>query len=160
MIRACRSSDAARICEIYNHYVLETVVTFEEAPVAAADMAGRIGNIVASFPWLVWEEGGAVGGFAYAGPWHARSAYRYSVESTIYLAPDRAGRGIGTQLYAALLSDLGARGLRCAIAGIALPNAASVRLHEKLGFTKVGQLAEVGWKFERWIDVGYWELIL
>jgi len=160
MIRTCQPADAARICEIYNHYVRETVVSFEETPVSEDDMAARIERIVERFPWLVWEEGGTVAGYAYAGPWHARSAYRYTVESTIYLAPDRVRRGVGGRLYEALIRDLESRGLRCVIAGIALPNPASVALHEKLGFVKVGQLDDVGFKHERWIDVGYWELIL
>lgn len=160
MIRTCQASDAARICEIYNHYVRDTVVTFEEAPVSSDDMMRRIEAISARLPWLVWEQDGAVLGYAYAGPWHARSAYRYSVESTIYLATDAAGRGIGTRLYGALISALRDGGIRCALAGIALPNPASVSLHEKLGYSKVGLFRDVGFKFDRWIDVGYWELIL
>jgi len=160
MIRTCQASDAARICEIYNYYVRDTVVTFEEAPVSSDDMVRRIETISARFPWLVWEEDGAVLGYAYAGSWHARSAYRYSVESTIYLAADAAGRGIGTRLYGALISALRDGGIRCVLAGIALPNPASVSLHEKLGYSKVGLFRDVGFKFDRWIDVGYWELIL
>ena len=159
-VRACQESDAARICEIYNHFVLNTVVTFEEVPVSEDDILERMRKVRATLPWLVAEQQGAVVGYAYAAAWHARSAYRHSVESTIYLMPDACGRGVGTRLYSALLDELKARGLHCVIGGIALPNPASVALHEKLGFAKVGHLTEVGRKFGRWIDVGYWETLL
>lgn len=160
MIRPCTVGDAAAVCDVYNHYVRNTVVTFEETAVSAEEMAGRIETTVRRFPWLVHEERGAVIGYAYASPWKTRSAYRFAVESTIYLAPGCTGRGIGTGLYSALLAELRARSLHCAIGGIALPNPASVALHEKLGFEPVARFAEVGWKFGAWIDVGYWERIL
>lgn len=159
-IRACRESDAARICEIYNHFVRNTIVTFEEVPVSEGDILERIRKVTSKLPWLVCEEQGSVAGYAYAATWHARSAYRHSVESTIYLAPDFCGRGVGTRLYSALLEELKARSIHCVIGGVALPNPASIALHEKLGFSKVGHLTDVGRKFDRWIDVGYWELIL
>ena len=158
--RACLESDAPRICEIYNHFIRNTVVTFEEVPVGDDDILERIRNVTSKLPWLVCEEQGNVAGYAYATAWHARSAYRHSVESTIYLAPDCCGRGIGTRLYSALLEELKVRSIHCVIGGVALPNPASIALHEKLGFSKVGHLTEVGRKFGRWIDVGYWELIL
>ena len=160
MIRACTAADAAAICVIYNHYVLDTVITFEEAPVSTADMAQRIADVTAHFPWLVAEEGNAIAGYAYATPWKARSAYRLSVESTVYVAPGQMGRGVGTALYRELLDALRKLGVHCAVGGIALPNAASIALHEKLGFKKIGQFVEIGRKFDRWVDVGYWELIL
>jgi phosphinothricin acetyltransferase len=160
MIRACIAADAAAIAEIYNHYVRETVVTFEETPVSAAEMAQRIGDIGARFPWLVSEEGDAVVGWAYAAAWKTRSAYRFSVETTVYLATGHQGRGIGTALYRTLLDELRARGLHSAVGGIALPNPSSVALHEKLGFRKIAHFAEVGRKFDGWVDVGYWQLIL
>jgi L-amino acid N-acyltransferase YncA len=158
-IRPVRQSDAPQYCEIYNYYVRETVITFEEQPVDRAGMERRIVETSAMFPWLVAEHGGVFAGCAYATSWKTRSAYRYAVESSVYLAPDATGRGIGTELYAALLAELRARGLHCAIGGIALPNPASIALHEKLGFRKIGEFAEVGWKLGRWIDVGYWELV-
>ena len=160
MIRTCLPTDAAAVCEIYNHYVRDTVVTFEETPPAVAEMAQRIAEIGAQFPWLVLEDAGVVIGYAYASTWKTRSAYRFAVESTIYLAPQSTGRGRGFGLYAALLADLRRRNFHSVIGGIALPNPASVSLHEKLGFKKIGSFTEVGWKFERWVDVGYWELIL
>jgi phosphinothricin acetyltransferase len=108
----------------------------------------------------VWEEDGAIAGYAYATEWKERSAYRFSVESTVYVAPGLAGRGIGTRLYEALLAELQRRKVHCVIGGISLPNDASVALHERLGFVKIGHFKEVGWKFDRWVDVGYWELVL
>jgi len=159
MIRACTAADSAAIAEIYNHYVRETVVTFEETPVAPAEMAQRIADVGARFPWLAWDDGGTVAGYAYAAAWKTRAAYRHSVETTIYLAPSHIGRGIGSKIYGALLDEVRERGFHSAIGGVALPNAASVALHEKLGFNKVAQFAEVGRKFDRWIDVAYWQLI-
>ena len=160
MIRPATTADAAAIAAIYNHYILHTIVTFEEEAVTAADMAGRISEITASHPWLVWAEDGKILGYAYAGKWKSRCAYRYAVESTVYLAKEATGRGLGTKLYTALISELRQAKLHCVIGGVALPNAGSVALHEKLGFTKVAHFKETGWKQNRWIDVGYWELIL
>lgn len=159
-LRKCTSADAGQICAIYNHYVLKTVVTFEEAPVQVEEMARRIADITSRYPWFVCERDGLVCGYAYAGSWKERSAYRYSVETTVYLAPDATGQGIGTLLYSALLDALRKTDAHCAVGGISLPNAASVALHEKLGFTRIGQFREIGRKFERWVDVGYWELLL
>jgi phosphinothricin acetyltransferase len=139
--------------------VRDTVVTFEEIPVSADEMARRIEDIGARFPWLVWEDGGTVVGYAYASAWKSRSAYRFAVESTIYLTTSRHRSGIGTKLYGALLAELKSRGFHTAVGGIALPNPASIALHEKLGFTKIGQFVEVGRKLGRWVDVGYWQLI-
>ena len=110
--------------------------------------------------WLVWEEDERVLGFCYASNWKARSAYRHSVESTVYVHPDYLRRGIGLRLYEALLAELRLRGIHAVIGGIALPNAASIGLHERLGFEKVAHFREVGRKFDRWIDVGYWQLCL
>jgi phosphinothricin acetyltransferase len=158
VIRPVAPSDAAAIAIIYNHYVLNTIVTFEEAPVDAAKIARRIDEIRASYPWLVAIEDDRVVGYGYAGKWKGRCAYRHTVESTVYLAPDAFGRGLGTSLYAALLEDLPLRNVHAVIGGIALPNPASVALHEKFGFRKSGEFKEVGRKFGRWIDVGYWQL--
>ncbi len=159
MMRPCTTADAAAICDIYNHYVRKTVITFEEVPVPTAEMAQRILDVTARFPWLVAEEGDAIVGYAYAAPWKVRSAYRFSVETTVYVAPNHLGRGFGTALYRELLDALRKLDVHCAVGGIALPNAASVALHENLGFKNIGQFVEIGRKFDRWIDVGYWELI-
>jgi L-amino acid N-acyltransferase YncA len=161
MLRAATIADAAAIADIYNHYVVNTIITFEEEAVPVSEMAARITEILgAGLPWFVWEESGRVLGYAYAGKWKSRCAYRYSVESSIYLAKEATGRGLGTKLYVALIDALRAKGIHSIIGGIALPNPASVGISEKLGFQKIGQFKEVGWKFEKWIDVGYWELIL
>ena len=161
MIRAATAADAAAIAAIYNHYIRDSIVTFEEQPVAPAEMANRIAEVAAAaLPWLVVERDGAVAGYARATKWRPRSAYRYSVETTIYLGPQHVGAGLGTGLYRELLAQLKGRGLHLAIGGVALPNDASVALHERLGFRKVAHFAEVGFKFGRWIDVAYWQLAL
>ena len=159
-IRPCKTADAAVIAAIYNSYVRDTVITFEETPVGADEMARRITETTARFPWLAWDDGGTVIGWAYATAWKARSAYRFSVETTVYVAASHQGRGIGAALYGALIEDLRARKLHSAVGGIALPNPASIALHEKFGFKKIAHFAEVGRKFDRWVDVGYWQLIL
>jgi L-amino acid N-acyltransferase YncA len=160
MIRPAITADAAAICAIYNHYVLETTITFEEAAVTPAEMESRISETLASLPWLVWEDGAAIQGFAYASKWKGRCAYRHSAEVTVYLDPKSIGRGLGSRLYEALLLNLRQRNFHTVIGGIALPNPASVALHEHLGFRKVAHFEQVGWKLGRWIDVGYWQLLL
>jgi phosphinothricin acetyltransferase len=160
MLRACQPSDAPRICEIYNHYVRETVITFEEKDVSEQEMARRIEDVTHQYPWLVWEQSGSIAGYAYATAWKARSAYRFSVESTVYIAPNCTRRGGGMQLYRALVAELRRRNVHTVIGGIALPNEASIALHEKLGFAEIGRFKDVGWKLGRWVDVGYWQLIL
>jgi L-amino acid N-acyltransferase YncA len=160
MIRDASTADAAAICAIYNHYIVTTVITFEEEPLSQADMAARISDITRAYPWLVYVENGSVIGYAYAGKWKARSAYRHTAEITVYLDHTATGRGIGSQLMAELLSRLRAQGVHAAVGGVALPNPQSVALHEKFGFKPVGRFHEVGYKFGNWIDVGYWELLL
>lgn len=160
-IRAAGAADAARICSLYNHYIAHTSISFEEAPVTPADMAQRIADVnAAQLPWLVLLEGEVLIGYAYATKWRVRPAYRYAVETSIYLDPLYARQGGGRQLYEVLLSELRQRQLHMAIGGIALPNQASVRLHERFGFRKVAHFSEVGRKFEQWVDVGYWQLQL
>ena len=161
MIRPALASDSDAIARIYNHYIRDTTVTFAETQVSAQEMAIRIDELyAASLPWLVLELDGQVIGYTYAGKWKGRCAYRFSVESTVYLDPAHTGRGLGTSLYAALFAALRDKGMHVVIGGIALPNAASVALHERLGLEKVAHFKEVGFKFERWIDVGYWQLKL
>ena len=157
MIRPVTLYDAPAIAAIYNPFVLGTAVTFEEAAVTPEEMTQRIAALTKTHPWLVFETGGSVAGYAYASAWKTRSAYRLTVESAIYVDMERHRKGIGSQLYSALLTELSMKGIHAVLGGIALPNAASVALHERLGFEKVGQLREVGWKLGRWVDVGYWE---
>jgi phosphinothricin acetyltransferase len=157
MIRPALASDAQALADIYNPFVLGTTITFEEVAVTPQEMTARIETVLPALPWLVIEVQGQVAGYAYATPWKTRSAYRRTVESAIYVAPSHAGQGLGTRLYEALLAELKQLGVHAVLGGIALPNEASVALHERLGFEKVGQLREVGWKLQRWVDVGYWE---
>lgn len=160
-IRPATLDDAAAICAIYNPYVAGTTISFEEEPVSPGDMAQRIADVQATgLPWLAAQAGGQLVGYAYATKWRARPAYRTSVESSVYVDAAEAGQGIGTGLYRALLDELRQRGVHMVIGGIAQPNAASVVLHERLGFRKVAYFSEVGRKFGRWVDVGYWELRL
>ena len=158
MIRDATPGDAARIAEIYNHYVLHTIVTFEEEPVATEEMAARMDEVrAASLPWIVAEVAGNVAGFAYASKWKGRCGYRFSTEVTVYLDQEAGGRGLGSALYGKLFPMLVERRVHAAMGGIALPNRASVALHEKFGMQKVAHFNEVGFKFGAWIDVGYWQ---
>ena len=158
--RDCVPRDAPAICAIYNPYVAQATVTFEEVAVSTRQMKRRIVEVTRRLPWIVCEHNGAVLGYAYATAWKPRSAYRHSVETTIYLDRNLTGRGIGTELYRTLLARLSELDVHCVVGGIALPNAASVALHEKLGFVKVAQFRQIGLKFGQWIDVGYWQLTL
>ena len=160
-IRDAVADDAKAIAAIYNPFIANTTISFEEEPVSDAAMAQRIADVQAGgLPWLVAQQDGKVVGYAYATKWRVRHAYRFSVESSVYLAPECAGKGLGTALYTALLEQLAQRGCHLVIGGIALPNEASVALHEKMGYEKVAHFREVGFKFGRWLDVGYWQLLL
>lgn len=161
MIRDATVADAPAIAAIYNHYVEHTIITFETTAVADEDIAARIAATTGGgYPWLVAEESDAVVGYAYATQWSGRCAYRYSAESSVYLAPDAAGRGLGSALYGRLIPQLAGAGMHVVIGGIALPNAPSIALHEKVGMRKVAHFCEVGHKFGEWIDVGYWQMEL
>jgi L-amino acid N-acyltransferase YncA len=160
-IRDATGDDAGPITSIYNHFVLTTSISFEEAAVPVHEMAQRIADVqAAGLPWVIAEVDGVIAGYAYATKWRVRHAYRFSVESSVYLAPESAGKGIGTALYRALLDLLRDGGYHLVIGGITLPNDASIALHEKMGFEKVAHYSEVGFKFQRWIDVGYWQINL
>jgi L-amino acid N-acyltransferase YncA len=159
-VRAAAEHDAPSLARIYNHYITDSIVTFEEEPVETGEMEARIEAIrSSSLPWFVAVEGSAIVGYAYASAWKPRRGYRFSVEVTVYLDPACARRGIGSKLYSRLLPALASAGFHSAMGGIALPNDASVRLHEKFGFDKVAHFKESGMKFGQWIDVGYWQLL-
>lgn len=160
MIREAQPTDAAGICAVYNPYVLGTKVTFEEQALTPEAMRDRIIEITAVLPWLVVEEDGEIAAYAFAAPWKGIAAYRYSVGTTIYVADQWRRTGRGTKIYRALIERLREREIHCALAGILLPNPGSVALHEALGFKKAAHFHQVGWKFEQWIDVGYWQLSL
>jgi phosphinothricin acetyltransferase len=152
--------DAAACAAIYAPSVEGSATSFEERPPDAAEMAARIAAYAATHPWLVAEDGGEVVGYAYACPFQQRPAYRWSASVSVYVAAGRAGQGLGRALYTELLARLRRQGFRNACAGITLPNAASVGLHESLGFEPVGVNREVGWKHGAWRDVGWWQLQL
>lgn len=159
MIRPATIEDAETITEIYNHYVLNTIVTFENCSHAPATLRERMARIERlNLPWIVAEDRGEVVGYAYANRWRDRDAYKKSVEISVYLHPDFTGKGWGSELMGALLKDVKERGYHVAIGGIALPNTQSVALHEKFGMEKVAHFEQVGLKFNRWIDVGYWQI--
>jgi len=161
MIRPATASDASAIARIYNYYIQNTVITFEEQIVSADEIAGRIEAVTSvSLPWLVAEDAGQITGYAYATKWRPRSAYRFSVELTVYLDPECVGKGLGSQLYTALFALLKDKGVHSVIGGVAQPNPASTALHEKFGMTKVAHFTEVGFKFGKWVDVGYWQATL
>lgn len=161
VIRDAVAGDAARMAEIYEHYVRETVVTFEIDDVPADVIGSRAARVQgAGRPWLVIEDGGVVQGFAYGAPFRDRTAYRHSVETSVYLDKDAVRRGLGLAVYRAVIERLQGTDVHAAVALVALPNAGSMALHERLGFTHAGTLHEVGRKFDRWIDVGYWQLAL
>ena len=160
MIRDIKPADSPEIIEIYNYYILNTTVTFEEKAVTAADMVGRITEITEKYPWLVYELNGKIIGYAYASAWKSRCAYKHSVETTVYLQNGLSGKGYGTELYTELLSRLQKQSLHAIIGGVALPNDGCIALHQKFRFEKVAQFKEVGFKLDKWIDVTYWQKIL
>lgn len=161
-IRPATPHDAPALADLYNHYIRHSIITFEEEPVSAQAMAIRLKKVQQEqgLPWLVAEHQGQLLGYSYASQWKERQAYRYTVEGTLYLQPTAQGQGLGSRLYQQLLEQLQALGKRQFIGVIALPNDASVALHEKLGMVKVAHFHQVGFKFERWIDVGYWQKAL
>lgn len=161
MIRDITPEDAAQVCNIYNYYIENTPISFEENTISINEMQNRIEQVTTDYPWLVYEENHEILAYAYANRWKPRSAYRFTLESTIYASPNMPkGKGIGSKLYQQLFAELDQRYVRSVMAVIALPNDASVGLHEKMGFKKVAHFKEVGFKQDRWIDVGYWQRLL
>ena len=160
IVRLASAGDAAAIAAVYAPYVTDSFVSFETDPPDEAEMRRRIEGGGACHPWLVAELDGRIAGYASASPFRPRAAYRYAVETSVYLAPDRCGRGVGRTLYARLLDLLERQGFVQAIGAISLPNEASVRLHEALGFTAAGVYRQVGWKCGGWRDVGLWQRAL
>lgn len=155
LIRAVLPEDAPQIAAIYAEAVLHGLGTFEETPPSTEEMAGRMRAVaVHALPWLVAEVDGRLLGYAYAAPFRPRAAYRYTVEDTVYVAPDAKGRGVGAALLDAVIARCTARGLRQLLAAIGdSDNAGSIRLHEACGFQRAGVLPAVGFKHGRWVDV-------
>ena len=159
-LRLATADDAAAIASIYAPYVTASAVSFETEPPDEAEMRARIAAGGALYAWLAACEADRVLGYAYATAFRARPAYRFTVETTVYLDPTAQGRGIGRSLYTALIPLLEAQGFTQAIAAITLPNAPSVRLHESLGFAQAGIYREVGYKLGEWRSVGLWQRAL
>jgi phosphinothricin acetyltransferase len=155
-IRAACERDAAEILAIYAPNVRDAFVSFELEVPSLAEMRSRIAATLVSHPWLVCEEGGKVLGYAYGSRHRERLAYQWSADVSCYVHAPARGRGVGKSLYTELLRALREQGFRNAYAGIALPNAASVRLHESVGFEPVGVYRGVGFKQGEWRDVGWW----
>lgn len=159
-IRLATAADAAAVADIYAPSVAAASTSFELEPPDAGQMQQRIVETLATYPWLVCEEDGRVIGYAYAGQHRTRAAYQWSVDSAVYIRDGCRGRGVGHGLYTSLFRILCEQGFYNAYAGITLPNAASVALHEAVGFRPVGVYRKVGFKHGAWHDVGWWHLAL
>jgi L-amino acid N-acyltransferase YncA len=160
LIRLATEADAEQIQAIYGPVVSNTTISFETKPPTMAEMRQRISTVLEHYPWLVYEQQGQVLGYVYAGKHHARLAYQWSVDVSVYIHADARRLGLGRKLYTILFKLLRLQGFYNAYAGIALPNPGSVGLHEALGFTPIGVYREVGYKLGAWRDVGYWHLAL
>jgi L-amino acid N-acyltransferase YncA len=156
-IRPASPEDAAACAAIYAPYVTETAISFETVAPSAAEMAERIASSIA---WFVLADNGRVAGYAYAGRFYPRAAYRWACEVSVYLEHGRRGTGAGRALYDVLLPHLAQRGYRTAIAGMTLPNPASEGLHRSLGFEPVGTYRNIGYKFGAWHDVAWTQRVL
>ena len=162
LIRAATADDAPALAAIYGHHCCHGLGTFEEVAPSAGDMAERLAAVQAhGLPYLVAEIDGQVAGFAYAGPFRPRAAYRYTVEDSVYLAPDRIGQGIGKALLSQVIADCEALGLRQMMAVIGdSGNTGSIGLHRSLGFELQGTMPAVGYKFGRWVDIVFMQRAL
>jgi L-amino acid N-acyltransferase YncA len=154
-VRAATARDARACAAIYAPYVTDTAITFETEPPSAAEMQRRIEAYSAGHAWLVLVDGGRVVGYAYGAPMHSRPAYRWACEVSVYLEPGRRRTGAGRALYEALFARLAERGFRMAVAGMTLPNEASVGLHRAMGFEPVGTYRRIGFKHGAWHDVAW-----
>lgn len=160
MIRPMTLLDVGQITAIYAHYVKNTVVTFDTEIPSETEMYQRMLAIIKHYPAWVCDIDGQIAGYCYAHEWKAKKAYRSTVETTIYLHPDHIAKGYGHLLMDCLIDDCRGRSFHALVACITIPNEPSVRLHEKLGFRKVSYFHEVGRKFDHWLDIADYELIL
>jgi phosphinothricin acetyltransferase len=156
-IRLALPEDAEQIAAIYAPFCIEAAVSFEYLAPTASEMAGRIRKITERLPWLVLDEDGTIAGYVYASPHRERAAYQWSVDVAAYVGADYRRRGVGSALYTALFRLLAAQGYFKAYAGVTLPNPASERLHESMGFERVGEYHGVGYKFGKWHDVRWYQ---
>jgi L-amino acid N-acyltransferase YncA len=159
-IRVAEDRDAEAIAAIYAPHVTRGLASLEERAPTPDEMRARMAAIAGAYPWLVADDDGIVLGYAYAGRFRERTAYRWAVETTIYVAAEAQRRGVGRLLYGALLDVLRKQGFVQAVAAITLPNDASIELHERAGFRRAGVYRQVGWKLGRWVDVGLWQIEL
>lgn len=159
-LRLATTADGAGCAAIYDPICRHTAISFETEAPGAAEMARRITTTLPQLPWLVSADGDTILGFAYARLYRERAAYRWAVETSVYVADGLRGMGLGRSLYTALLAILEAQGYRTAVAGIAMPNDGSVRLHEAMGFRLVGVYPAIGYKLGAWRDVSRWHLSL
>jgi phosphinothricin acetyltransferase len=157
-VRKADLEDASAIAEICNYYINTSHATFELDPIDTTEMQRRMEEgWKAGYPFLVYENSGEVIGYAYGRQFRPRRAYLHSIEISVYIREGHHGKSIGTHLYEQLFKEIAKGDFHTIIAGISLPNDPSIRLHEKFGFSKVAHFKEVGYKFNRWIDVGYWQ---
>lgn len=156
-IRSARPDDFLAIAALTNRYITGSAIHFSYEPVTAQDLLALFEKHRARYPWIVAELDGGFAGYAKAGPWRDRAAYDWTPEAGIYIEPAFHRRGVGRALYLRLFEILREQGYHSLIAGATLPNDASVRLHESVGFVKLGQFPRVGWKMGRWWDVGFWQ---
>lgn len=157
-IRDATACDLPDILAILNREILEGIAHFGTEPMSLEELAAEFGSKT-KYPWIVAEQDGSVLGFARASPWKRRGAYANTAEVGVYVRPEFQGRGIGKAIYTDFVPRSFETGLHTLLAGISLPNPPSIRLHEAFGFRHVGTLPQVGFKFGKWIDVGYWALI-
>jgi len=160
LIRCATEADAKGILAIYAPYITDSAVSFEEEIPSEAEMAGRIRSITETYPYLVCEDGGEVAGYAYASKHRQREAYRWAAEVSVYVHPEFRGQGVASLLYSKLFSILKYQGFTCLLAGITIPNLPSIFFHEKMGFEKIGEFKNIGFKLGNWHHVGWWELNL
>ena len=160
MIRAVHLDDAQELVDIYNYYVLNTVVTFDVDPLSLEMFEAKIKSIQTNYPFIVFEANNDILGYAYGSLFRPHSAYSSVVEATVYVKHDAKKQQIGTQLYAELLTQLIQKDFHTVLGVLTVPNEASIKLHEKFGFEKVAHLKEVGYKFDTWQHVGIWQLKL
>jgi len=158
LIREVHIQDAQQLVDIYNYYVLNSVVTFDDIPFESSLFEDKIKTVASQFPFYVYEENDEILGYAYANKWRLKPAYKHTVESTVYLKHTAVGKQIGTKLYSHLLKELKKQNYHAIIGGVSLPNDVSIKLHENLGFKKVAHYNEVGLKFNKWVDVAFWQL--
>ena len=158
MIRKATLADTSALLEIYNYYVIHTAVTFDEVALSLNAFTEKLELILKDYPCIVFEDNNEILGFAYGSKFRPKPAYNYTVESTVYVKNGAHGKQIGSKLYTELIEQLKQRNFKSVLGVLTIPNPASVKLHEKFGFTQVAHLKEVGFKFDAWLDVGIFQL--